>query len=67
MRFSTITLFLSLTASALSAPIERRALKTQTYNQFQVSDGIAGNALAEVDAKFPVCLFSLISDVSMNH
>jgi len=55
MRFSTITLFLSLAATTLAAPVERRALKTQTYNQFQVSDGVAGNALAEVDAKFPVC------------
>jgi hypothetical protein len=36
--------------------LDRRAnvLTTQTYNQFQVSTGIAGNALAEVNAKFPV-------------
>jgi len=54
MRFSTLTLLLSLTTSILSAPTEKRALKTQSYNQFQVSGGVAGNALAEVNAKFPV-------------
>lgn len=53
-------LFLSLSISTLALPtapsLDRRAnvLTTQTYNQFQVSTGIAGNALAEVNAKFPV-------------
>jgi len=53
-------LFLALGISTLAAPrspsLDRRAnvLTTQTYNQFQVSGGVAGNALAEVNAKFPV-------------
>jgi len=29
-------------------------LTVQDYNDFQVSDGVGGNALAEVNAKFPV-------------
>lgn len=59
------TILFSLAASALALPapptevgiLEKRAaavLKTQTYANFQVSDGVAGNALAEVQAKFPV-------------
>jgi predicted N-acyltransferase len=51
----------SLFASALAAPIangdqkvKRGILSVQDYSQFQISDGVAGNALAEVQAKFPV-------------
>ncbi|KAF2838184.1 hypothetical protein M501DRAFT_904804, partial [Patellaria atrata CBS 101060] len=31
-------------------------LQTLPYSQFQVSDGVAGNALAEVNAQFPIDL-----------
>lgn len=57
MRFSTaFAVFLSLTSSSLAAPLDKRAsvLTVQTFNQFTVSAGIAGNALAEVNAKFPI-------------
>ncbi|PMD61639.1 uncharacterized protein K444DRAFT_662662 [Hyaloscypha bicolor E] len=63
MHFSTtLTIFLSL-AGALAAPIslDKKAataaagvLKVQTYDDFNVSGGVAGNALAEVNAAFPV-------------
>jgi hypothetical protein len=64
MHFSTpFTIFLSLTG-ALAAPIKlsKRAatgtsaavLKVQSYDEFNVSGGVAGNALAEVNAAFPV-------------
>lgn len=60
MYFSGFAILLMLTVPSLAAParkpIKRRAgvLSVQTYNQFQVSDGVAGNALAEVNAHFPV-------------
>ncbi|KAK4230545.1 hypothetical protein QBC38DRAFT_356970 [Podospora fimiseda] len=54
------TVIFSLLASALAlpmgSPVEKRALRVQTYSQFSVSGGVAGNALAEVNAKFPVNL-----------
>jgi hypothetical protein len=63
MHFATpLTIFLSVTG-ALAQPIKlhKRAagtsaavLAVQTYNDFSVSAGVAGNALAEVNAKFPV-------------
>lgn len=66
MYFKTAFIF-SLVASALALPsgvdkrnnhskgVNRRAvLGVQDYSEFQVSDGVAGNALAEVLAKFPV-------------
>jgi hypothetical protein len=64
MHFSTpLTIFLSFTG-ALAAPIKlsKKAatgtsapvLKVQTYDEFNVSGGVSGNALAEVNAKFPV-------------
>lgn len=58
MHFSTtITLLLSL-SSAIAAPINKRAaagvLTVQTYDEFNVSGGVAGSALDEVNAKFPV-------------
>ncbi|KAJ9618608.1 hypothetical protein H2204_012961 [Knufia peltigerae] len=57
MRFST-AVFLGLLALSSAAPValkNKRAsvLTTQSYADFQVSDGVAGNALAEVNAKFP--------------
>jgi len=55
------TFLLSLLTSSLALPIsgnavEKRALSVQNYSQFTVSGGVAGNALAEVNAKFPVSL-----------
>lgn len=59
MYMKTAVLFLA--ASVLALPTaqdgnhKRAAVLTkQSYAQFQVSDGVAGNALAEVQAKFPV-------------
>lgn len=61
MRFATsLTVLLSLVTTSLSAPVDKRAaaaagvLTVQTYDDFSVSSGVAGNALAEVNAKFPV-------------
>ncbi|KAI1494039.1 hypothetical protein F5X96DRAFT_53583 [Biscogniauxia mediterranea] len=64
MFFSKIAVILSVAASALAMPAgleahkqqQKRAgvLSVQDYSQFQVSDGVAGNALAEVQAKFPI-------------
>lgn len=55
------TAILFLAASALSLPTAQDAhhkraavLTKQSYADFQVSDGVAGNALAEVQAKFPI-------------
>ncbi|KAE9368779.1 hypothetical protein N431DRAFT_486246 [Stipitochalara longipes BDJ] len=61
MHFSTtFTVLLSFT-SALAAPIQltKKAtaagvLKVQTYDEFNISGGVAGNALAEVAAAFPI-------------
>ncbi len=63
MHFSTtLTILLSLT-SALAAPISLHkkaaksaagVLKVQTYDEFNACGGVAGNALAEVNAAFPV-------------
>ncbi|KAK4182635.1 hypothetical protein QBC35DRAFT_509612 [Podospora australis] len=61
MFFKTTILF-SLLATSLAAPItssqiiEKRApvLRVQNYSQFQVSDGVAGDGLNRVLAKFPV-------------
>lgn len=56
MRFSASIVLSGLLASAFAAPIanEKRALTATSYADFQVSDGVAGNALAEVQAKFPL-------------
>ncbi|KAI3531116.1 hypothetical protein CABS01_16095 [Colletotrichum abscissum] len=60
MYFSKIAVLFALAATGLSAPIEgaekrqAKLLSVQDYSQFQVSDGTAGNALAEVAQKFPV-------------
>lgn len=60
MQFSNITVLLSFAVLALTAPAtvnQKRAdvLTFRTYNQFQISNGTAGNALAEVNLAFPVC------------
>jgi hypothetical protein len=34
--------------------VKRGVLTVQDYADFQVSSGVAGDALAEVNAKFPV-------------
>ncbi|KEZ45546.1 hypothetical protein SAPIO_CDS1880 [Scedosporium apiospermum] len=49
MHFSKITFF-TFVASVLAVDL----LTVQDYADFQISDGVAGNALAEVAAKFPV-------------
>ena len=60
MHFSTLTLLFALTATTLSAPTPspahsvKRALTAKSYNDFSVSSGVAGSALAEVNANFPL-------------
>ncbi|KAK0746195.1 hypothetical protein B0T18DRAFT_446769 [Schizothecium vesticola] len=39
--------------SASAREVKRAILSPQQYSQFQVSNGIGGNALTEVNAKFP--------------
>ncbi|KAK9779156.1 hypothetical protein AB5N19_06570 [Seiridium cardinale] len=61
MHFSNIIAVLSLATASLAAPTaqsQKRAdvLTFRPYNDFQISDGVAGNALAEVNAAFPVDL-----------
>ncbi len=52
----TFTLAVSAVALPTSDPERKLAgvLTVQNYADFQVSDGVAGNALAEVQANFPV-------------
>lgn len=66
MHFSTLTVLFGLTVSSLAMPFEKRAnstsdgvLTSQSYNDFSVSGGVGGNALAEVNAAFPVRFPSL--------
>ncbi|EHK23038.1 uncharacterized protein TRIVIDRAFT_83765 [Trichoderma virens Gv29-8] len=59
MHFSKFYVAISLISSAFalpmtSTPIERRALQFRKYADFEISDGKAGNALAEAQAKFPI-------------
>lgn len=57
--FFKATIILSLALSALALPaLPKRAgvLTAQPYADFQISDGVAGDALAEVQAKFPVSI-----------
>ncbi|ORY10030.1 hypothetical protein BCR34DRAFT_486370 [Clohesyomyces aquaticus] len=58
MHFSTSIFLFGLVAASIAAPVsnEKRAavLSKQAYADFQISDGVAGNALAEVNAKFPI-------------
>jgi len=61
MHFSTTFIVLLSFTSALAVPIQlsKKAtaagvLKVQTYDEFNISGGVAGNALAEVAAAFPV-------------
>ncbi|CAG8959213.1 hypothetical protein HYFRA_00012571 [Hymenoscyphus fraxineus] len=56
MHFSSsiLAIVLALTSTAVCAPLDRRALTAKSYNDFQVSGGVGGNALAEANAQFPV-------------
>ena len=60
--FFSKTLILAFAVSALALPTgnlpQKRAgvLTSASYADFQVSDGVAGSALDEVKAKFPVSL-----------
>ncbi len=63
MQLSLLTLTVtSALAAAFPMPAKGGAaaaagvLTVQSYADFQVSDGVAGNALDEVNAKFPVRL-----------
>lgn len=47
------------TAASASTGAAGAVLTAQDYSAFQVSDGVGGSALAEVNAKFPVCSFAL--------
>ncbi|AEO53480.1 hypothetical protein MYCTH_2294851 [Thermothelomyces thermophilus ATCC 42464] len=67
MYFKAAVLF-SLLASSFALPtgsvdrtVKRGVLSVQDYSEFQVSDGVAGNALAEVNAKFPIDTSNLAS------
>ncbi len=59
MYFTKATVLFSIVALSSAGPIafKKRAdvLTAKSYADFQVSDGVAGNALAEVNANFPVC------------
>lgn len=73
MQFSNLAILFSLSVATLAAPIDtaKRATTKATsasvltagdYSTFQVSDGVGGDALAEVNAKFPVrTLFVIFS------
>ena len=63
MRFSLSTSLMVLLSMTAAAPVDNKratgtsasVLTVQTYDEFSVSAGVAGSALAEVNAKFPVC------------
>ncbi|EHK99402.1 hypothetical protein GLAREA_06695 [Glarea lozoyensis ATCC 20868] len=62
MRFSnTLLSILSLSSAVLAAPMNKRALTVKSYNDFSVSAGVSGDALAEVNANFPIDLNDLAS------
>ena len=54
--FSLLASSFALPTTDASRKVKRGVLTVQDYSQFQVSSGKAGNALAEVNAKFPVCI-----------
>ena len=56
-------------AATAAAGADGSVLTEQDYADFQVSDGVSGDALAEVDAKFPVCslpIFNLIPNIDVD-
>jgi hypothetical protein len=59
MRVSALLPLTLLLTTALSAPLARRDLTLQTYNELSISAGVAGNAKAEALAKFPVDMSNL--------
>lgn len=61
MHFTTKTFLLVLAAVTSASPLavqplrrQATVLQSQTYTDFQVSDGVAGSALDEVNAAFPI-------------
>ncbi|KAI9154660.1 small secreted protein [Paramyrothecium foliicola] len=63
MHFFKCTVLISTAiASALALPtttgnakaLDKRALEDRPYSEIQISDGVAGNAAEEAQAKFPV-------------
>lgn len=60
MYISPTALLLGLFALSSAGPVVRSkragVLTEKPYSEFQISDGVAGNALAEVNANFPVCI-----------
>lgn len=53
--FSMVASAIALPTTGMGEKTKRAAiLRVQDYSQFQISDGVGGNALAEVQAKFPV-------------
>ncbi|EXJ88267.1 hypothetical protein A1O1_05197 [Capronia coronata CBS 617.96] len=66
MYFSPATILLSIVAVSAASPVGmrtnfKRALTVRPYSDFQVSDGVAGNALDEVNAQFPIDTSDLAS------
>lgn len=58
MLFSKAAVLFSILALSVASPIKSKkagVLTVKSYADFQVSDGVAGNALNEVNANFPVC------------
>jgi hypothetical protein len=68
MHFSKATILFSLIALSAAGPIglkkKANVLTAKSYSEFQVSDGVAGNALAEVNANFPVCSSRISQDLA---
>ncbi|EEA23529.1 hypothetical protein TMatcc_002409 [Talaromyces marneffei ATCC 18224] len=54
MRFMTITLLSLALPSALALPTLNTRAAARTFAELTISNGTAGNALAEATAKFPV-------------
>jgi len=66
MRLTAATLLFGLVATIVASPVpatkytKRGVLTQQSYNDFEISDGVAGNSVAEVLAKFPVSLYCCV-------
>ncbi|KAI9734277.1 MAG: hypothetical protein M1834_002381 [Cirrosporium novae-zelandiae] len=55
MQWKYVTFLTCLfTTLAIAAPLNKRALTLQSFNELSISNGTAGNAEAEAKAKFPV-------------
>jgi hypothetical protein len=84
MRFSASVILSGLVATSLAAPFagyKRQngtvsaavagagaVLTARPYADFQISDGVAGDAMAEAMAKFPVCtstIYFLVLSLTM--